>query len=56
MKCVASAAGAAVLIYAAGGALKYATGQAIVAGAALPALTVLAVALLAGAAIFQLTA
>ena len=52
--CAIAAVGAAVLLYAGHEALKFATGQAIIAGAALPALTVALLVVVAGAAVAQL--
>jgi hypothetical protein len=54
--CVVGAAGAVLLGYAAHELMRYANGQAIIAGAPLPALTVFALACLMGFALNQLTA
>lgn len=53
-KAVLGAGAAAGCVYGAFKIAEYAAGQAIVAGAALPALTVLALMLLAGVAIYAL--
>ena len=53
--CAIAAVGAAVLLYASHEVLKFATGQAIVAGSGLPALTVAFLVLVAGTAVARLT-